>query len=313
MKKFQISEKRRKDLGFIYLVYLWPVIHFSVFWVAMNISTIKNAFFSETLLGELKFVGWKNFIDVFKMFSGERVEGVVSVRALPNVGYLMLLCLFVNLPITLFFSYMIMRKIKGYRFFQVALFIPTMTSAVVLCLVYKLALNTQYGFVPQILKMLGLSDKIPAMGLLGDEKTTWPMILVFSVWTGISGNLIYFCSAMSRIPEEIVESSKLDGADDWTLFLKFVLPLIWPTVTTMMVSYLSANFAWYIPSLMLGGADGTPNGTTSTIGLIIVQMTKGANNNGFTSALSVVIGIIGGAFILLFKRIMEKVTPEVEY
>lgn len=313
MKKFRISEKRIKDLGFIYLVYLWPVIHFSVFWVAMNISTIKNAFFSETLLGNLKFVGWKNFSDVFKMFSGERVEGVVSVRALPNVGYLMLLSLFVNLPITLFFSYMIMRKIRGFRFFQVALFIPTMTSAVVLCLVYKLALNTQYGFVPQIMKSLGLGDKIPTMGLLGDEKTTWGMILVFSVWTGISGNLIYFCSAMSRIPEEIVESSKLDGADDWTLFFKFVLPLIWPTVTTMMVSYLSANFAWYIPSLMLGGSDGNPNGTTSTLGLIIVQMTKNANNNGFTSALSVVIGIIGGAFILLFKYIMEKITPEVEY
>ncbi len=313
MKKLQISEKRRKDLVFIYLVFLWPVIHFSIFWIAMNISTIKNAFFTETLLGNLKFVGWDNFVDVFKMFSGERVEGVVSVRALPNVGTLMLLCIFINLPITLLFSYMIMRKIKGYRIFQVSLFIPAMTSAVVLCLVYKLALNTQYGFIPQLMKNIGLGDKIPAMGLLGDENTTWRMILVFSVWTGISGNLIYFCSAMSRIPEEIVESTKLDGADDWTLFFRFVLPLIGPTVTTMMISYLSANFAWYIPSLMLGGTDGNPNGTTSTIGLIIIQMTRNANNNGFTSALSVVIGVMGGTFILLFKRIMEKLTPEVEY
>ncbi len=313
MKKFRISEKRRKDLGFIYLVLLWPVIHFSVFWIAMNISTIKNAFYTETLLGNLKFVGFENFSDVFKMFSGERVEGVVSVRALPNVGSLMLLCICVNLPITLLFSYMIMRRIRGYRVFQVTLFIPAMTSAVVLCLVYKLALSTQYGFIPKIMTTIGLGDKIPAMGLLGEEKTTWKMILIFSVWTGISGNLIYFCSAMSRIPAEIVESTKLDGADDWTLFFRFVLPLIGPTVTTMMISYLSANFAWYIPSLMLGGADGNPSGTTSTIGLIIIQMTKNANNNGFTSALSVIIGIIGGAFILLLKRIMEKLTPEVEY
>ncbi len=312
--KKKIGEKRLKDLLFCFIVLIYPIIHFAVFTVAMNISTIKNAFYAENMYGEMSFVGLKNFKDVFVMFTGEKATaGFISEHALPNVMWLMVLCLFINMPITLLFSFMVTRQIKGYTFFRIALFIPAVLPAVVLCLCFKLAVDYNYGIITELIRTIGLGKMIPTQGIFGHEDTAWTWIMIFSVWTGVSGNFIYFCSSMSRVPQELIESAKIDGCSEAKLFLKFFLPLIWSTVTTMMITYLGSNFAWYMPSLMLAGSDGNPNGTTSTIGLIVIQLTKSGANNGFVSALATIVGIFGGAFIVGLRYLFEKLVPEVEY
>ncbi len=312
-KKLFGGEKRRKDLLFCLIVLIWPIIHFAVFTVGMNVSTIRNAFFTENLYGVESFVGWKNFSDVFQMFSGGKLQGVISVHALPNVMYLMFLCLFVNMPITLLFSFMIARQIKGYSFYRITLFIPAVLPAIVLCLSFKMSLDYNYGILAELFRAVGLGKIIPTQGIFGLKDTAWRWIMYFSVWTGVSGNFIYFCSAMSRVPAELIESAQLDGASEWRLFVGFFIPLIWPTITTMMITYLGSNFAWYMPSLMLAGSNGDPFGTTSTIGLIIVQLTKSGANDGFISALATIIGIFGGGFIVGLRYLFEKLVPEVEY
>ena len=150
---------------------------------------------------------------------------------------------------------------------------------------------------------------IPVGGFLGNKDTMWGTILVFSVWTGVSGNLIYFSSAMARLPDSVFESAELDGATQLRQFVSICVPLIWPTITTMSITIVAGVFSWMMPSLLL--TDGADRATT--IGLMITQSVKNDKNNTVISAFGVLIAVFGGAFIMVFRYLMEKITEGVEY
>lgn len=302
-----MKKKKRKDMLFAYAVLAWPVVHFLIFWLAMNISTVFLSFRS----GDLVVGAWNNglnYIGAFKAIFGIVESGVMNHRAIPNTFSLIPLSLLINLPITLIFSFAIFRKIKGYKFYQIILFLPAMISATVLCYVFQMFINGKDAVLNKLLTSWGLERAIPVNGWLGDEKTAWPAMLVFSVWTGISTNIIYFGSSMARIPDGIIESVQLDGASEMKIFGKIVLPMMWPTICTISISIVSGCFAWYMPSLLIDPS----NEYITSMGLIVIQNTK-ANQYGLASAWGVIIGVLGMIFISVFRKITEKGAEALEY
>lgn len=302
-----MKKKKRRDTLFAYAVLAWPVVHFLIFWLAMNVSTIFLSFRS----GDLVVGAWNNglnYIGAFKAIFGIVESGVMNHRAVPNTFSLIPLSLLINLPITLIFSFAIFRKIKGYKFYQVILFLPAMISATVLCYVFQMFINGKDAVLNKLLTSWGLERVIPVNGWLGDEKTAWPAMLVFSVWTGISTNIIYFGSSMARIPDGIIESVQLDGASEMKIFGKIVLPMMWPTICTISISIVSGCFAWYMPSLLIDPS----NEYITSMGLIVIQNTK-ANQYGLASAWGVIIGVLGMIFISVFRKITEKGAEALEY
>lgn len=304
-----MKTKKRRDLVFAYAVLAWPVIHFIVFWFAMNASTIFLSFRS----GNLTVGAWNhgaNYVGAFKAMLGitPNEGNIMNWRALPNTLSLIPLSMLINLPITLIFSFAIFRKIKGYAFYRIILFLPAMISATVLCYVFKMFINGKDAILNRLLTAQGLGGVIPANGWLGDESTAWPSILLFSVWTGISTNIIYFGSSMARIPDGIIESVQLDGASEMKIFGKIVLPMMWPTICTISISIVSGCFAWYMPSLLI---DPT-NEYITTMGLIVIQNTK-ANEYGLAAAWGVIVGVIGMIFITVFRKVTEKNAEALEY
>lgn len=312
-KRKKLTRQQKDDAIFVYLIMIWPLIHFLVFTVYLNFSMIYNAFCQENIKGDLVWVGWSNFRLVlgrmFGMF-GMKPDGIIGPLAWWNSFSTSLLAIFINTPITLAFSYMIYKKIPGYQFFRVVLFIPAITSVVVLALAYKLMLDTQVGIIPAFLEKIGLAGIVDKSGGLLGGDSVWTWIMIFNVWTGISGNLVYFSSAMARVPGELLESTEIDGATEFRQFFSVILPLIWPTVTTMLLSLVSATFTWMMPSLLLTG--GTDYRATS-LGLIITTSVRNGNAVGFIPALGIVIGILGSIFMLFVKKGLEQPWKEVEY
>ena len=227
------------------------------------------------------------------------------------------LSLRINLPITILFAYGIFKKVPLYNSFRIILFLPAIISSVVLCLAFRLSLDNSSGIIIRLIKAIGLGGDgsqantgiIPVGGFLGNEKTMWGTILVFSVWTGVNGNLIYFSSAMARLPESVFESAELDGATQLRQFGSICVPLIWPTITTMSITLVAGVFSWMMPSLLL--TDGADRSTT--IGLMISLSVKNDKNNTVISAFGVLVAVFGGVIIMTFRYLMEKLNERVEY
>ena len=309
--------KKGRDAIFVYGFLLWPILHFSVFWVAMNIGTLYNSFFEISIVSGRKFVGLENYKEMFRFIFGLKERGILNRHGALNSLSLIPLAVFINMPITLFFAYGIYKKIFGYRVFRTVLFLPAVISTVVLCLAFRLALDSQKGIVVPVLRLLGLAGDgsgydtgvVPVGGWLGNDETMWGAILVFSVWTGVSGNLIYFTSSMARFPESVFESARIDGATELRQFFSIAMPMLWPTVTTMTVTLVAAVFSWFMPSLLL--TDGAERATT--IGLMITETVIVDENSTVICALGVIVAVFGAALILSVKKLMEKIGSEVEY
>jgi ABC-type sugar transport system permease subunit len=256
------------------------------------------------------FYFFENYKDVFLTFLGKNPQSeLINSKAIWNSLSILPLTLFINMPISLVFAFAIYKKYFGHQVFRVVLFIPTVISAVVLCLVFNVVVSRGDGFIPKILESLNLGSLIPENGFMAEEESAWTMILIFSVWTGISTNLIYFCSAMGRLPAEVFESAQLDGASDFKQFYAIAVPLVWSTITTISITGISSIFSWYLPSLLM--TDGKYG--TSTLGLMVVVSAQSRSNLGFISALGVLIAIFGTCITALGKKAFGSIYKEVEY
>ena len=310
--------RKKTDALFIYGFLAWPLLHFFIFWFCMNIGTVADSFFEIMADGKSReFVKFDNYIEVLKIIFGKKDRGILNYHGVLNSLTLIPLSLIINLPLTVLFAYGIYKKLPLHNTFRIVLFLPAVISSVVLCLAFRLALDNSSGILIQLLRMIGLGGDgsqfdtgiIPVGGFLGNKDTMWGTILVFSVWTGVNGNLIYFSSSMARLPESVFESAELDGATQLRQFISICIPLIWPTITTMSITLVAGVFSWMMPSLLL--TDGAPRATT--IGLMVSQTVKNDKNNTVISAFGVLIAVFGGALIMSFRYLMEKVTEGVEY
>jgi len=312
-KKKPINWKR---VLFVYGGLAWPVIHFMFFWLYTNIGTVVYSFFGTDINGELVFKGFHFYKDVFEYVFMEKTLGMISLKSILNTFTLIALALFINVPITLMFSYMIYKKIKGHAVLRVGLYLPCVVSAVILCLFFRIMFSgtATYTSVFSILEKIGYNNQnIILNGVFADESTAWPFVLIFSIWSGITGNIIYFNSAMARVPESVLESAELDGATQMRQFFTIVIPMIWPTITTMGITLISGALAMFLPpQLLVGESMAGPTGSGTIAWIIINQVTAGVTV-GFPAALGVVVGIFFGVLITLYRKIMDRIFEEVTY
>lgn len=315
IKKGKKSVNWKKTL-FVYGGMAWPILHFFIFWFCVNIGTLVYSFFKTDLYGNLVFAGGDIYEEVFQYLFHGKTMGMVSLQSVLNTFSLIFLALFINTPITLLFSYMIYKKIKGHSVLRVTLYVPCVVSSVILCLFFRVMFSgtATYNSVFTLLEKLGYSNKyIIQNGVFASKETAWPFVLIFSIWTGITGNIIYFNSAMARLPDSVLESADLDGATQMRQFFSIMIPMIWPTLTTMGITLISGALNLFLPpSLMVGEDMAGPTGS-GTIAWIITSQVRSGGTAGFPAAFGVVIAVVFGTLITLFKKGMEKVFVEVTY
>jgi ABC-type sugar transport system permease subunit len=155
-----------------------------------------------------------------------------------------------------------------------------------------------------------MGGMIPFDGWLS-EKYAWPAILIFSIWTGFSGNIIYFLSAMRRIPEEFVEAAKIDGATEYQVFFKVIFPLSMPTVSTLTMLGVAGLVGWAMPAfLMMDSMNGLNN--TGTVGLSLLNLAN-ARAYGTASAYGLMVSFIVAPILLTLRHWVNKMTAKYEY
>ncbi|MFQ9736714.1 MAG: ABC transporter permease subunit [Christensenellaceae bacterium] len=100
-------------------------------------------------------------------------------------------------------------------------------------------------------KILGL-ERVPE--LLGQDEYALGTIVVYCIWTGFGTNLILLNGAMARIPAEVLEAARLDGAGRVRELFQIILPLTWPTLTTLITFTFIGIFTASGPILLLRAA-----------------------------------------------------------
>ena len=307
-----LKKRKSRNRLFIFLMLLVPLTYFFVFSIYMNVDTFVMSMQSVDRFGNRSFTGFKNFINVFNDFYLDDSYNVLK-KALVNSLLFFPVNEFIGLPLSIIFAYFLYKKIWGVGFFRVVFFLPSIISVVVLTMVFQFMFNSSFGPVNQILKTFGLGSLIPAGGWLGTTQTSLPLVFLYCIWSGIGYNIVLIQGAMSRVPYEVIESGTLDGIGVFKELFYVIVPMIFPTVSTMLIMGSTAVFTIFLQPMLLTGMENV-NGV-KTVALLIVYYTKsGAESlKIYAATIGVIMTLIGVPIVLSFKWMLEKITPSVEY
>ena len=303
-KKKSVSWKKNQNI-FLFCILLIPALNWLVFWLYVNISSFVLAF--QTNTGEWSLINFTLFWDQLTSPYGETIgAGLLNTFAYFGLNLLVIF------PLTLIISYFIYKRIAGYKAFRIIFFLPAIISGIVLVSVYTNMISPT-GPIGALLKKMGVN--MPEEGFLLNPDTATPAILIYCLWTGFTTNMIIISSAMSRVPVEVLESARLDGCSAFKELIFLILPMIWSSVSTLVIFLLTGIFNASGP-ILLFHPDGGFN--TMTLSFWIYQQVYGGGayggtgNYGLVSCTGLIFTCIGVPIILFVRRMIEKI-PAVEY
>lgn len=310
--KSHTMRQRRKDLIFVLCMLAVPFANFLVFWLWPNFRSIMIAFQLPTVDGFTLF----NFERFFKELM-DPVLGPKIWKMIDNSFIMFVVGTFISLPMVLFMSYILFKKVPGYKIYRVLFYMPSIIGGTVMTQIFRTMVMTD-GPIERILLMLNvpLSEVTQYTGLLGSPETGMWMMVIYTLWTGVGVNMIMFTGAMNRVPQDLFESARLDGVGFFREFFDIILPLVWPTVTTMVVFSMVGIFS-NAGLVMLLAPD---NDATWNIGYYILKYTMGANTtvtkiDGFNypAAIGLIFTLVNLPLVFGVKAICDKISKNVEY
>ena len=306
-----MTEKKSKvgtSKGFVVQKYVFlatiliiPIINWVLFWLVVNVQSILLAF-QDSRTGAFT---WWNFEYFWQELT---LEGGEIGLAIENTLKYFSANLCVVIPLSMLIAFFLYKKITFYRGFTIIFYLPAIISSVAMVQVYTQMLSSN----GPIANMLGDLSPIPPESLFSRPETATKMIVLYTIWTGFSANILLFIGAMTRIPIEVFEAAKLEGCKPFKEFTSIVFPLIWPTISTMLILSFTGLFSSSGPILLFGAQSKMYKTTTISYWIFKEVYEGGMGGINAVSATGLCFTMVAVPLILFVRWLAEKV-PEVEY
>lgn len=335
MPEFKMKTKLKKwDIIFICAMLFLPIVMMLVFFVYLNFDNIFMAFTSSEvnntgiaglLSGDAKFT-FDNFIWAINRIFGTtfaQSNGNIPMATADNDlatavlnSFIFFLVGCVELPFHIIIAYFLFKRICGYRVFQILFYVPGLISAIVVTTMYKKMCSDLFN---PFISSLGGQE----IGFFTDSAYALWMIILYGIWQCWGGNMMLLGGAMARVPLEVIESARMDGIGPIREIVEMIFPLLWPTVSTLLILHLT-GFLTSSGPIMYFCPQG--EGNTWTVSYWIFNQMGGVTGSGgsnmaaggstvskeMISATGLVLTAVSVPIIMLLRWLIEKI-PVVEY
>ncbi|MBN4072303.1 sugar ABC transporter permease [bacterium AH-315-F03] len=123
-------------------------------------------------------------------------------------------------------------KFPGRDVFRNAFFVPSITSMVVVALVFT-NLYARGGYIMALAELVGLSP--PENGFLLDSSTALYSIMAMDIWMAVGYYMLLALAGLKSIPVELYEAAQINGASKARQFWSITLPLLKPMILFSLV------------------------------------------------------------------------------
>ncbi len=279
-------------LLFIGFVQVYPGLY--TFYLSVN----------DVEAGKRAYVGLQNFQ---RVFSSSEFGQSIGHTVIFLVGYVAL-----TLISGFIVAQILNRKMKLAPLYLTLIFIPWVLSDVIVGYVWKLYVDPGTGLLWQFFNApaFGLNGQplliaSPAPPILPNVPFPPAPAMLYLIgaasWKALPFTTLLLLAALQTVPREVIESSRIDGANGWNTFRLITLPLILPTilVTLFNLTLGGMNGVGMVFSLTGGG----PGTATEVLSYLLYSIGFGRLQFGQAAALSVFIFVINLLLILFSLRI----------
>ena len=245
------------------------------------VQTVQLSFSDWRGFGPLQWTGIDNYVDVLSsraFYDAFRNTVVFAVAATVGIVASALL--------------LAVAATRGGRFdslFRTFWFIPAIVPGTAAAVFWSVSVQPQSGVVNSILGFLGLGSN---HAWLASPSTALWVIVGVAIWTSTAFPFLLLAGAIDRVPPEVYEAARIDGAGDWGQFRYFTLPLIRPVLIMVIALQLIWNFNGF--TLVWGMTRGGPAGSTTILPVLLYV--EGFKNGDFGSAAAM--GVISSIVLI---------------
>lgn len=241
--------------------------------------------------------GLKNFEYLLKSTSSFRI---IRNTLCYSVAFLLIGIVF-NLAVAILLNEVISKKLR--KAYQTAILLPYLISMVIVSYLVYAYLSPSTGLINSILQKLGFEG----ISWYTDTRP-WPFILTFvNLWKNVGFGMLLYFSTILGISEEYYEAATIDGATRWQQITKITLPLLKPTIITMLIlscgSIFRSDFGLFY---QVPQNQGQLFAVTDTIDTFVYRGLMEQPNMSMSSAAGFLQSVIGFAMVMVVNTIVRK-------
>jgi alpha-glucoside transport system permease protein len=237
--------------------WLVPALFFlGVFLVYPVVETVRISFLDASSNG---LVGLSNYIQIF-------TRGDTQSALLNNLLWLFLFSI-VTTGLGLIAA-VLADRVRYEVAVKTLIFVPMAISFVAAGVIWTFMYQfqphqpgfTQTGTINALLVALG-GEPVPWLveqGVVPIFGINNPAIIVAGIWMWTGFAMVILSAGLKGIPVEVLEAARVDGASDWQIFWRILVPMIWPTMIVVAITLMiNALKIFDLVFIMTGGRFGT--------------------------------------------------------
>ena len=283
--------KRTDHQPVAYLFILPWIIGFLIFQLYPFVASFVYSFTDFSLLKSIKFVGFKNYV---QMFTRDRV----FYKSLWATVKYVLIAVPGKLVFALIIAMILNMKLKCINFYRTVYYLPSILGGSVAISILWKFLFSKNGTVNTFLAYL----HIPALDWLGSPNLALVTMGLLVVWQ-FGSSMVLFLAALKNVPAELCEAARVDGAGRIRTFFTITLPLLTPTIFFNLIMQMIYAFKEFNAPFLI--TKGGPLNSTYLYGMMVYENAFQHSKMGYASAQSWVLFMI----ILVFTALTFKSSP----
>lgn len=227
------------DVKITYKTYLKPFLYLLPFIISISIFTIYP-FFNAFVISLKE--NYKALSGSFTGFGFGNYDYVLTnetfILALKNTITYVLWVVPISTALSLLVAVMLNRKTKLQAFFQTAYFLPLVTSAIAIGLVWRWLFNFDYGLINFVLSRLGAE----AINWLNNPGYAKVALIVYGIWSMMPFTIILLLAGLQNINKQYLIAAQVDGSKPIQTFTYITVPLLAPTIGLTMIVNMITGF-----------------------------------------------------------------------
>ncbi len=243
---------------------------------------------------ERPFIGFENYLTIF--------QNPDLGASLFNTLFYTVMCLVIQFSLGLLFALLFHKKFALAQPLRGFLVVSYMMPITVTALLFKYMLSPDAGIIDQFLIALGIIQK-PVGWLLHQNTAIWGPIIANS-WVGVPFNMLLLSTGLSGIPDEVYESSSIDGANAFQKLLFITLPLLRPAMMSVLV--LGFVYTFKVFDLIFVMTGGGPVNATEVMATFAYRLSFSHYYFGQGAAAANILFVILFCVALAYLKLINK-------
>lgn len=291
----ELAAKNRpvmNDTPFAVVMLAPNIILFFVFLLFPIVWALIMSLTQYDLISPMKFLGIGNYRQIFRDSN--------ALQCLRNTIVYTLITVPIGMVLSLMLAVQLDGAVKFKKIFRGVFFLPSITSWVVIAIVWQWLYNQDFGIINFILSFFG----VPPLAWLTSSKLSLISVAIVGIWKSAGYNMLLFLAGLQGISTTYYEAAEMDGVTRWQKLTRITIPLLTPTTFFVFITAIIGSLQTFDSVNIM--TNGGPGRSSSLLAHYLYQNAFKYMKMGYASALAYLLFILVMIITVINMRFERK-------